>query len=128
MKEKINLKILQAKELRRARFEDLGLNFKITGPIGPKENQMMIDFITKFDEYMEIFLPPGPCINCGLAQGDFLGYFTWGIQHGEGYCSNCGYPARAYHYIKDEQFPLNKNPLNIVLQYHPMELKQRGQK
>src|SRR5690348_12568982 len=56
--------------------------------------------------YFSQFAKPaegGGCVCCGQRQGAsnvlgaFLGEgkFVWGIAHGEGHCSTCGYPARA---------------------------------
>lgn len=65
-----------------------------------------------------------PCLKCGEPLTGLLsaltgGGFTWGLVHGEGNCRNCGWPARAYHYIKD----LDGNKLMtiqpFVIQYHP---------
>lgn len=43
----------------------------------------------------------GPqCLKCKKPLSGLLGTFQWGIAHGEGRCANCGWPARAYHYIK----------------------------
>lgn len=82
------------------------------------------------DDYLNAFTgtPNGDCICCGKPQGatdildEFLNaQFTWGLAHGEGFCRNCGYPARAIHYIgqKDEhgEYPLVLR--NAILQYHP---------
>lgn len=90
------------------------------------------DGLTPEDEstltaYFSRFVEPGPCIMCGAQQsGDMLqqalglSRFTWGLAHGEGYCSarNCSYPGRAYHY---DIGPIKR--LTIILQYHPGELK-----
>jgi hypothetical protein len=44
--------------------------------------------------------------------------FTWGLAHGEGHCSSCGYPTRMYHRRVEgvSTFPL---------QYHPDEFARR---
>jgi hypothetical protein len=73
----------------------------------------------------------GKCVCCGARQGSkdvmdaFLGggKFTWGIAHGEGFCSVCNWPARAYHF--------NVGPIErfeMILQYHPDELNVREEK
>lgn len=90
----------------------------VEGDLTPEETAAL-------DVYFQHFLPPGPCVKCGAAQGGdaldgLLGRakFTWGIAHGEGYCSTtgCGYPARAYHYNVG---PIRR--LEMILQYHPDE-------
>lgn len=94
--------------------------FKVEGTdITDADNKAM-------DEYFSQFLAPGPCPKCGsqltgdiLKQFIGLATFTWGLAHGEGFCSKCKYPARAYH--------RNVGPiefLNMVLPYHPDELEQ----
>lgn len=94
------------------------------------------------DKYFEPFAqPPGkpdeydgrftiddgqPCLKCGenLAGGlsDFLfgkGGFEWVLAHGEGHCKNCGWPARAYHFIKNADGSDLATLRNVILQYHP---------
>lgn len=90
--------------------------------------------INVLNEYFKIFAKPKflegenvnwisgslDCINCGRRLNGVLGTFQWGITHGEGNCSECGWPGRAIHYIKDtdgEDF-FNR-PFDIILQYHP---------
>lgn len=71
-------------------------------------------------EYFKHFAKPkGVCIKCGARLGGLLGSFRWGIQHGEGECSQCGYPARGYH---RDVGPIEFLPM--VLQYHPNELEE----
>lgn len=41
--------------------------------------------------------------SCGRPLGGFIGSFTWGIVFGEGFCSNCKRPGRAYHTLRDAQ-------------------------
>lgn len=68
-----------------------------------------------------------PCLKCseplsggGLAESFFgKGGFEWGLAHGEGHCRGCGWPARAYHFIKDADGNDVMTIRNIVLQYHP---------
>lgn len=79
--------------------------------------QVPAEEASKMEEYFARFLPPAeglPCINCHRPLGGLLGTFTWRIQHGEGECGHCGYPARAIHYdvgvIKS---------FECILQYHP---------
>ena len=79
------------------------------------------------DAYVKAFTPmqDNKCICCGEPQGArnladvVLGTarFKWGLAHGEGRCSECGYPARAIHYIGkgDDEIVMR----NVLLQYHP---------
>jgi hypothetical protein len=41
----------------------------------------------------------GGCPCCLAELGGFLGAFQWGLVHGEGTCSRCGWPVTAYHYL-----------------------------
>ena len=83
------------------------------------------------DQYFEPFAEPKYadsgergllCLNCGEPQtGLLFGQFQWGITHGEGFCSNCHWPARAIHRIyesKDDDEPL-VTIRHFPLQYHP---------
>ncbi len=85
--------------------------------------------IALLDAYFSVFteMKEGNlCINCGMPQGAkdiahafLLGAgFRWGLAHGEGYCSGCGYPARAHHFVGD-WFTLR----GLILQYHPSQIK-----
>lgn len=78
----------------------------------------------------------GKCVCCGERQGGgfdeaikgMLGIsggsrFTWGIVHGEGFCSACKWPARAYHF---DVGPIKR--FEAILQYHPDELNAREEK
>lgn len=84
-------------------------------------------------EYFRRFVKTegGKCVCCGDVQGGsfedsmmaFLGVgkasrFTWGLAHGEGHCSNCKWPARAYHF---DVGPIKR--FGAILQYHPDELR-----
>lgn len=107
------------------------------------------EIIEALDEYFKPFAQPPftekdgksyfdkiPCIGCGNNQtGDLadmvLGIrgFEWGLAHGSGQCGNCGWPARAYHFIKDKDGKEVMNIKNFILQYHPdFVKKQREQK
>jgi hypothetical protein len=53
--------------------------------------------------------------------------WEWSLAHGECHCSNCGYPARAYHYDiggANGTEPLIKR-LNVTLPVHPSGLVVR---
>lgn len=86
-----------------------------------------LEGLRPLDEYFRHFLPPGPCVCCGAKQvggivESLLGTtkFTWGMVHGEGFCADCKYPARAYH---RDVGPIKFLPM--ILQYHPDELTTR---
>jgi predicted amidophosphoribosyltransferase len=85
-----------------------------------KENKACIQ------EYLNEFVTPTidrKCISCGSDLVGFLGTFRWGIEYGEGFCRECGYPARAIHCIenKDNETILKTN--FFVMQYHPNTLE-----
>lgn len=105
--------------------------FNVTG-----EDADAIDDAALFD-YFARFLPIQhhetsktciACAGCGeRLSGGLMGFlmgatFEWGIAHGEGFCRECGYPGRAIHY---DVGPIKR--IEIVLQYHPDELKRRGE-
>lgn len=103
------------------------------------------DIIEAFDKYFDGFAQPDikmvdgkkhlgdlPCLKCDepLAGGltSFLlgkGGFEWGLAHGEGHCKNCGWPARAYHFIKDADGKDLMTLRNVILQYHPDYVTER---
>lgn len=64
---------------------------------------------------LEPFAQPdadGKCLCCGETWT-----FTWGYVHGEGHCYECSWPARGYHFLKDDQG--QETRVFRVLQYHP---------
>lgn len=72
-----------------------------------------------------------PCLKCDepltgmVAMMLGKGGFTWGIAHGEGFCRNCRWPARAYHFIKYEDGRDLATLRNFILQYHPDVVMER---
>lgn len=95
------------------------------------------------DKYFDAFAQPkiteengkrslggSPCIKCekplvGLTTFLLGGGFTWGIAHGEGHCSNCRWPARAHHFIKNDAGDEVLTLRNFPLQYHPDFVEER---
>lgn len=66
------------------------------------------------------------CVECGAVQNPgMMGFlvgnlgFQWGLAHGEGRCSKCGWPARAMHYVKDPEGHEFVTLRHFVIQYHP---------
>jgi len=104
--------------------------------ISGKDAQPVIDAI---NEYLQAFAKPIRCEGDGLIMGRFsclkcgkrltgaCGTFTWGLVHGEGHCSECGWPARAYHRPTDDEGEIFVGPLDFILQYHPDALQPRPQ-
>lgn len=83
------------------------------------------DLRKSISDYLSVFAEPnddGKCLKCGTVQGGLmsviLGGFVYGLQHGEGRCSKCGWPGRANHYFKDKDGK-DIGSINIILQYHP---------
>lgn len=72
----------------------------------------------EFARHLEHFARPSdenlPCLKCGKHQ---VHYFRWGLQHGVGNCSGCGWPARLYHFVKDAEG--QETRIVRLLQYHP---------
>ncbi len=74
-----------------------------------------------------------PCLRCkepltgGIAAALFgRGGFEWGLAHGSGHCRCCGWPATAYHFIKDRDGKDLMTIRNIVLQVHPDDIEVRS--
>lgn len=111
---------LQASNLPRMTAKDI-VEIKEPSP----EADAQFDLI---DGYVKGFVKTdGTCVCCGAQQGGdvmaaLLGTarFKWGIAHGEGFCSACGYPGRAMHYIGEGKSQIRLS--NCILQYHPDEL------
>lgn len=75
------------------------------------------------EAYLKPFAKPndeGKCLSCGTVQlmAALLGGFTYGLVHGEGYCSKCKWPGRANHYFKDKNGE-DIGSMRMILQYHP---------
>lgn len=125
----INLKKLQNKNLPHATIESLPLELKWSGKDGrTKEAKKAKEkFIKVMNNYLYDFLPSQkdvPCVNCSEPQAGIFGCFQWGLAHGEGYCSKCGYPARGCHYPDRIVTSWEgSGRLNLILQYHPNVLK-----
>lgn len=117
---------LRGQQLPRVNFRDV-----IRATDGtPLEDALPTEDIAALDAYFQRFVDVATCICCGRKQGGTLvdqllgeACFTWGLTHGEGYCRNCGYPARAYHRdVGPIQF------IQAILQYHPDELMLRAER
>ena len=66
------------------------------------------------------------CLKCDRPLNGMLGSFQWGLAHGEGQCSGCGWPARGRHRPTDaDGEQIFDGPLEMVLQYHPDEVTTR---
>lgn len=107
----------------------------LTDVATPKEDATP-EFIADCEAYFSQFVRPVHrdnkpenemvCFHCGepltgmmafmMARG---GGFQWGIAHGEGFCGNCRWPARAYHFAKKADGTDLFTVRNLVLQYHP---------
>jgi hypothetical protein len=93
------------------------IRFTGEGTVPEKDAEALDAYFIHF-----VYDPDTKCIKCGGVQGTEPGImgalkpglFRYGIQHGEGQCVKCGWPARALHY--------NVGPLKtleLILQYHP---------
>jgi hypothetical protein len=120
------------------------MNWRTVIDAQPETPQSTIDAL---DKYFEAFaqvsltekdgkkiLGEQPCIKCDEPLNGMMammfgkGGFTWGIAHGEGHCKNCGWPARAYHFIKDSDGKDLMTLRNVILQYHPDYVTERKRK
>lgn len=70
-------------------------------------------------------MQPQKCIGCGRLLTGILGTWRWGIAHGVGECSSCGWPSHGHHFIKDEAGEHVATIHNFILQVHPDFVEQR---
>jgi hypothetical protein len=115
------LRKLKAANLPKMRASDIA-DIKDPGPEADAKMKLLDDYLHGFVKSPDA----NKCICCGEKQGGdmiagLLGTakFRWGLAHGEGFCSACGYPGRALHYIGKGEDEMR---LNFILQYHPDEL------
>jgi hypothetical protein len=90
-----------------------------TADIGSVSIPPEVDAIVQ--AYMHEFAAPKraadgnfPCIACGNTHA-----FVWGLAHGFGHCVHCSWPARLYHYVKDDAGKVVLTFRDVVLQFHP---------
>lgn len=107
----------------------------------PETSQATIDAL---DKYFDVFAQPAlkmvdgkpqftdqVCIKCDepltgmMAMMFGKGGFTWGLAHGEGFCRNCRWPSRMYHFIKGADGEDLMTLRGVVLQYHPDFVSER---
>ncbi len=120
------MNLLTTKRINELRQTVHHLDIDAIGVKGGAEEDVEV-VLAHFRSVADQFADPGEegkCINCDRQQSGLLGAFSWGIIHGEGECGNCGWPARAYHFVKmpngDEKL------LEAVLQYHPDGIEVRA--
>lgn len=116
---KLTLEELQAKKLPRATWSDL---IRITSGEGfsDKEGEELNQYFNHFAKPSSNEFGHSSCLMCSHSLTGLLGTFTWGIRNGEGNCSHCGWPARAFH---RDLGPIEF--LCIILQYHPEEVAKK---
>lgn len=69
----------------------------------------------------EGWITPGrPCLVCNE-----VGSFEWGLQHGEGHCTKCHWPATLYHFVNDRNGKELVTIRGLLLQYHPDQIRLR---
>ena len=119
---------LKRENPRVATLDSLGANISSKGdPDSPEFKAAKEKLVNATNEYLKIFVAPDEekrCICCDKLLGGLLGTFEYGLAHGEGKCSECGYPARANHYVEIPD--LGEMSFVNILQYHPDQLKPRG--
>jgi len=98
--------------------------FNISGELDAETRTLIMDYLCKFATRGKEELK---CLRCGSQQEGVRvvllgGGFTWGLAHGEGHCSKCGWPARMYHEIRNPEGELVAG-FTLLLQYHPTEVK-----
>lgn len=128
MKAEKELRRLQDANLPRLNWRDV-LTVKDGEQLSEADEKALSEYFARF-----VKTDGGKCVCCGDVQGGNLeasmmaalgvgraARFTWGIAHGEGFCSTCKWPARAYHF---DVGPIKR--MEAILQYHPDELKARS--
>jgi hypothetical protein len=108
-------------DVARCTCDSIGLS--LTGDDAP-------EYLSALNAYLADFAAPvrgsdaphSPCLclRCGEPVAGLLGRFAWGMASGEGFCSECSWPARAHHYPKlpDGELIFDRC-FERVLQYHP---------
>jgi len=129
-----DLAALKAKGLRHCTYDDLVpaiVKIEPTeGTAADEAAQALAAARVAIDKQFAPFVPPqDECIGCGailvgknMIDAFLRATFTYGLTHGEGYCRQCGYPARANHYAPENEPGLS---MLCVLQYHPDGLEER---
>jgi len=111
-------------DIKKCTCESIGI--EITGKDAPS-------LVAAINKYLEVFAEPISsgdnsgsmifgsvrCLRCGSMLDGAFGTFKWGMVHGEGFCSECSWPARAYHVPEDDDGKIFDQPLQRILQYHP---------
>ena len=134
---------LTQEELDKLRAEKTHLDWRVL--IKPSEDTPT-EWIETLDKYFQVFATPDyivdddgitvlgarPCLRCQdplvpslIEQLLKRTGFTWGLVHGEGYCANCGWPARAHHYVKTPSGETICVLQHLPLQYHPDGIELR---
>lgn len=108
-RERDGIEATEHSNLKRCTYSDLGI--KING-------EGAAEVLEALDCYLADFVKPtGSCFKC--SSGIRGSFFEYGLATGEGYCSSCGWPARALHSPKNDKGRLFDRLLEFVLQYHP---------
>lgn len=119
---KFDLQALKGKNLPAATREGLGIDIAIhtkNPHLHEAAEKTRAEKFAILDKYLSNFVfDSGKCPGCGSNLGGLLGTFRWGLAHGEGVCSECGYPCRGHHRIDDEV-----SLEHFVLAYHPNVLQ-----
>lgn len=135
------LEQLKSKDIPRPDLEDI-MNLEHIYDRFPEVSNEQIK--ERLQEYLEAFIDPNyeeviseeednnnyVCVNCKSVLAGFLrGQFRWKLRHGEGECSNCGYPMRGKHYVKlgeDESGADIEFSFKAILQYQPSNIETGG--
>lgn len=116
--------------IERCTLADANITADLMEGAGAAEREAVEDLTAYFARFAKPEWGDTPsvgckCIKCGNYLSGFLGTFTWGLCHGEGFCSSCKWPARAYHFIKDRHGEDLATIRGVILQYHPDEVEER---
>lgn len=111
----------RVRQLRRDGIDHLDVDRDVE--VSPEQDhEINAAVLAYLRDNAERFVSPhgldGGCVGCGRKIGLT---FTWGIVHGRGRCSNCGWPARLYHYVEVEGRERDVRWVGM-LQYHPDQM------
>ena len=59
-----------------------------------------------------------PCVACDAQHS-----FTWGLVHGQGFCTGCGWPGTLYHFVNDKEGKEVATMRGALLWAHPTEIE-----
>lgn len=126
---------LQEAGVERATPAEVGINLQVKEDAPDKKEATLMrqQSVRQLAEYLEDFSAGRNCPSCdalirpkNMLEGFLLSTFEWGVAHGEGRCSECGYPVRGIHLV---EMKVMGEPatfeFRMPLPYHPSVLEDK---